>query len=179
MNLSEVFQTMENKTDKGTIHDYIDGYYSNEFTPKKDNNLNLLEIGVNRGYSIELWREFFNQILIVGLDNIKEYNEQHTNVLYRITDAYTESELEFYEDGIFDYIIDDGPHSVQTQLFSINHYYNKLKQFGKLIIEDIQTDNDLRTLISRCKELNYEHKVFDLRLNKGRYDDIILEITKK
>jgi hypothetical protein len=179
MNLSEVFLSMENKTDKGTIHDYIDGYYSNEFTPKKDYNLNILEIGVNRGYSVELWRAFFSQILIVGLDNIKEYDEQYPNVLYRITDAYTESELEFYEDGIFDYIIDDGPHTVESQLFSINHYYNKLKPVGKLIIEDIQTDNDLRTLVSRCKELNYEHKVFDLRLNKGRYDDIILEITKK
>jgi hypothetical protein len=179
MNLSEVFLSMENKTDKGTIHDYIDGYYSNEFTPKKDYNLNILEIGVNYGYSIELWREFFSQILIVGLDNIKEYNEQHANVLYRVTDAYTETELDFYEDGIFDYIIDDGPHTLATQLFSINHYYSKLKPVGKLIIEDIQTDNDLRALVNRCKELNYEHKVFDLRLNKGRYDDIILEITKK
>jgi hypothetical protein len=179
MNLSEVFLSMENKTDKGTIHDYIDGYYTNEFTPKKDYNLNILEIGVNRGYSVELWRAFFSQILIVGLDNIKEYDEQYPNVLYRITDAYTESELEFYEDGIFDYIIDDGPHTVESQLFSINHYYNKLKSVGKLIIEDIQTDNDLRALVNRCKELNYEYKVFDLRLNKGRYDDIILEITKK
>jgi len=179
MNLSEVFQTMENKTDKGTIHDYIDGYYNNEFTPKKDDNLNLLEIGVNRGYSVELWRAFFSHILIVGLDNIKEYSGEYTNVLYRVTDAYTNDELEFYEDGIFDYIIDDGPHKVETQLFSINNYYDKLKLSGKLIIEDIQTDNDLRTLVNRCKELNYEHKVFDLRQNKGRYDDIILEITKK
>ena len=31
-------------TDKSTVHDYIEGYYSDEFSPKKDDNLKILEL---------------------------------------------------------------------------------------------------------------------------------------
>lgn len=35
MKFTQFYEKLEPKSDKGTLHNYIDGYYSTEFTPKK------------------------------------------------------------------------------------------------------------------------------------------------
>ena len=45
-------------SDKGTHHSYIDVYES-LFLKYKDKKINLLEIGVNRGYSLYTWKNYF------------------------------------------------------------------------------------------------------------------------
>jgi hypothetical protein len=184
MKLSEFYNQLSPKSDKGTEHDYINGYYCAEFTPRKNESIRIMEIGVLNGESINLWNKYFeNAMEIAGVDiNItnqaKGLIEQNDKVILENENAYSMFYVHTLFDNNFDYIIDDGPHTLQSQNQFIELYYAKIKKGGKLIIEDIQSKSDLESIEQRLKELKYKYKVFDLTANKGRYDDIIIEITK-
>ena len=47
INLSEFYKSTGEASDKGTTHQYIYSFYSNEFTPKRNDELTIVEIGVN------------------------------------------------------------------------------------------------------------------------------------
>lgn len=184
MRLSEFYNQLSPKSDKGTEYDYINGYYDAEFTPKKDDHITIMEIGVLNGESINLWSKYFeNAKEIIGVDinitnqAINTVNPTDEVVLER-SDAYSDDYVNFIRNNFFDYIIDDGPHTLWSQIAFIELYYKKAKKGGKLIIEDIQSKSDLDAIEQRLKELKYKYKIFDLTANKGRYDDIIIEITK-
>lgn len=185
MTLSEFYNSLNPKSDKGTEHDYINGYYDAEFTPKKDDHIRIMEIGVLNGESINLWQQYFKRAEILGVDIIisKQALELVKTDMYCsfLADgsAYEQRFVDNYADNDWwDYIIDDGPHTLQSQLSFIELYYPKIKKGGKLIIEDIQSKSDLEAIEQRLKELKYKYKIFDLTVNKGRYDDILIEITK-
>jgi hypothetical protein len=187
MTFSEFYESSDFKSDKGTTHDYINGYYSKEFSSVRTNKLKILEIGVHRGPSMKLLRDWFVNSEITGIDpfgdSLPEGIADEIRKMGDITiiqdDAYTQKILDIFEDNSLDYIIDDGPHTLDSQLYSLNHWYKKIKSGGKLIIEDIQSLTALNTLVIEANDLDYEYTVFDLRENKNRYDDIIIEIIKK
>lgn len=182
MNLSEHYKLNQiiNTCDKGTRHDYILGYYQNEFDGKSD--INLLEIGVYKGASLLLWSNHFGESSkIYGIDSknlVMDSFINKPNIFFTLADAYQESEVIKYTDEYFDYIIDDGPHTVESQIQCIDLWFCKVKKGGKLIIEDIQNEKSLEMIKNHANNFG-DVKVFDLRENKGRYDDIIIEITKK
>jgi len=169
------------KTDKGTIHNYIDGYYSKKFTPLRFKNINILEIGVHDGLSIGLWRAWFTSANIYGLDNgmYEDWKWVNTlpNVQAHLIDAYSQEALNMFRDNFFDIIIDDGPHSLDSQKYSLQNWSKKLKVGGTLIIEDIQTPGSVDNIL-RVTPSNFKSSVYDLRKDKERYDDIILEFVK-
>lgn len=186
MNLKEFYESISQKSDKGTTHDYINAYYNNEFTPKRLDTLSIIEIGIHRGLSLKLWKDWFINSNIFAIDPCKEVSileevvnevNQRENVKIIKDDAYSQHVLNMFEDGSIDYIIDDGPHTLQSQIYSIKYWLKKIKPGGKLIIEDIQSVSDLNKLVLEANETDMKWEVYDMRTNKGRYDDIILEIT--
>ena len=186
MTFTEFYEASEFKSDKGTTHDYINGYYSQEFTSKRNDKLKILEIGVHRGPSMKLLRDWFINSEITGIDpfgdglpeGIADEIRKMGDITIIQDDGYTQRVLDMFEDNTFDYIIDDGPHTLSSQIYSLNHWYKKVKPNGKLIIEDIQSLTNLNSLVIETNDLNYEYNVFDLRESKNRYDDIIIEIIK-
>jgi hypothetical protein len=188
MKLNEFYEKMKSKSDKGTTHDYISAYYNGEFTEKRFENLKILEIGIHTGLSLKLWKDWFINSNIIAIDPCKEVEilkeildevNELKNVNIIVDDAYSQNTLNMFEDESIDYIIDDGPHTLDSQLYSLRNWYKKIKSGGKLIIEDIQSLTILNTLVIETNDLDYEYNVFDFRENKGRYDDIIIEIIKK
>jgi hypothetical protein len=179
--LSEFYRSYPRVSDKGTIHDYIDAYYSNEFSPKKDEPIRLLEIGIYQGASTYLFRDFFTKAEIIAFENNGEHGGVFNieGVTIHWQDGYSDASVALYENDYFDYIIDDGPHTLQSQILSVKKWGNKIKPDGKLIIEDIQSQSDLAAIIKAAGEERFKAKVFDMRDNKRRYDDIIIEITKQ
>jgi hypothetical protein len=64
---------------------------------------------------------------------------------------------------------------MESQIYSVNNWISKVKQNGKLIIEDIQNEK----CINELNKVNTNpYKLIDLRKDKDRYDDFIYEITK-
>ena len=142
--LLEHYLESKNQSDKGKQHNYIQVYYSDEFTPKREDKINILEIGIRFGQSIKLWREWFKKGNIYGID--VEYTESAQNTLKEldvniiIDNAYDEECVKSLSipNNFFDYIIDDGPHTLESQLACVDLYLPKLKKGGKIIIEDIE-----------------------------------------
>lgn len=188
MNLQEHYNCMLCKSDKGTTHDYIASYYNAKFTALKDASLSLLEIGVQEGYSMDLWRAWFTHAQLYAMELDEQYRERtvdrinntFANAEAFMCDGFHTDALSLFADSSLDYIIEDGPHTLVTQIFAAQHWTKKLKPAGVLIIEDVQSDADCNEIIKSI-ENNKElcAQVFDFRIKKDRYDDVIVEITKQ
>jgi hypothetical protein len=173
-------------TDKNTTHSYLD-LYQKLLVNKKHTAKNILEIGVHSGGSIKLWRDFFDNAIIHGLDNdLTKATTQITNdpriILYGPPNAYDESFFKSYflnKNIKFDMLLDDGPHTLDSMKSFIKLYSQVMTDDGILIIEDIQEWNWIEILKNIVpNELKKYINVYDLRKNKGRYDDIVLTIDK-
>lgn len=172
-------------TDKGTYHCFIQEYYNQKFTPLKNTPICLLELGVEYGYSIDLWRSWFTDLTLVGIDPYQP------NTIKRINsfpgskgieaDGYTEETVNMFSDNTFDFIIEDGPHTLPTQIFAAKHWVNKLKPGGFLIIEDVQhPDTDVKSIVDEIKHIkNVQVLLYNFGLKTGRRDDVIIEIQKQ
>ena len=168
------------QSDKGTHHSYIDMYYEQTMSNYKDQDITLLEIGVNAGRSLELWAKYFNNhSTIIGVDRkIKvPYQPTKKNMRYVIGDATKEETVKNF--GSIDIIIDDGSHRLNDQLKSFDLLHPKLKASGVYVIEDIR---DIDDSAKRFMDLESSHgvhvKIFDFRNIKNINDDVIVEIRK-
>jgi hypothetical protein len=103
-------------------------------------------------------------------------------VLYTSTDAYN---VNFFIDKFlnknikFDFMLDDGPHTLDSMKQFIRLYSNLMTDDGILIIEDIQSWDWLDILYNHVPEhLKQFIQIYDLRKIKNRYDDIVFTIDK-
>jgi glutaredoxin-related protein len=79
----------------------------------------------------------------------------------------------------FDFMLDDGPHTLESMKQFIRLYSQLMTDDGILIIEDVQSSDWINVLINEVPEnLKQFIKVYDLRENKNRYDDIVFTIDK-
>lgn len=182
--------TYNGGTDKNTYHSYIEFFYEKCFEKYKEKNISLLEIGIQGGSSLKLWKEYFvNSKRIVGIDisedSLAERNKNIEGVEYFFGDAYSEEIANQFSN--FDIIIDDGPHTLESQIQFILKYFPKLNSGGMLIIEDVEDINYtldfMKTFHKVCENdksgSSYIIKTIDLRNKKGRYDDILFVVAKK
>src|SRR5687767_3366107 len=128
-------------TDKAQHSHYLRNY-EDFFRPLLDKPVRLLELGIYKGGSLLLWRDYFPQGVIVGLDlnpvtlddptgRIRVYQgmQQDTALLDRIAQ-------ETAPEG-FDVIIDDCSHIGELTRLSFWHLFdNHLKPGGLFVIED-------------------------------------------
>lgn len=157
--------------DKGTVHNYIP-YYEELLRPYKYLHLNILEIGVYRGESIKMWKEYFPNSNIYGID-IDLSNVENTDNLFICDINDKERFNELFKGIKFDIIIDDGSHILEDQITALNNLYNDyLNENGLFIIEDIQ--NPENHIFAIEKAFEKPHYIFDIREDKGRYDDVLL-----
>ncbi len=101
-------------------------------------------------------------------------------VLYTSTDAYNTDVFttQFLNKNVkCDIVLDDGPHTLESMKTFIKLYSQLLTDDGILIIEDIQSWDWIDILKSEVPDhMKQFVKVYDLRPNKNRYDDIIFTI---
>lgn len=180
------------RTDKNTTHSYLP-LYEKLLEYKKDTAQCVLEIGIGdtdmNGGSIKLWHDYFQNAIIHAVDIRKpelvwpELYNQKRIIVHAGTDAYQEDfvRTEFVDKNIqFDFILDDGPHTLESMKQYIKLYLPLIKEDGIMIIEDIQSWDWIEIL---GKEIPAEYipytKAYDLRSIKNRHDDIVLSIQKK
>lgn len=161
-------------TDKGKEHSYLD-VYTELFTPFKDKKINLIEIGIYLGGSIRLFEEWFTQANIIGYDITLDYMLVHPAKSKIIIKNCLDFKLDEFKDNPPSIIIDDASHKVEDQLKMVEICYPQLQNGGMLIIEDIQ---DVEHNKAKFDSLGIPFKLYDLRLQKQRYDDILIVYTK-
>jgi cephalosporin hydroxylase len=176
------------RTDKNTVHSYLP-LYQQLLISKKETAKNVLEIGISHGGgSIKLWRDFFTNATVYGLDilNINDVWDNLKNkeniILHTSIDAYN---IDFFNTNFLnknircDFMLDDGPHSLESMKQFIQLYSQIMTHDGILIIEDVQDWEWIHQLANAVpNNLKQFIKVYDLRGNKNRYDDIVFTIDK-
>lgn len=126
-------------TDKGSIstHNYLD-YYDYLFGLLREEPIVLVEIGVQFGYSIKMWLEYFTQAKIHGIDIVADYSCSNPRVRLWTGD---QRDVNFWnrfksEVPYADIIIDDGCHNADAQKITFESLWPLLKSGGTYIIED-------------------------------------------
>ena len=180
------------KTDKNTCHSYLD-LYQQLLCSKKNTAKNILEVGIGdfqdkNGGSIKLWYDYFTNANIYGIDIlgpervIDEIKNNNRIKLYTHSNGYDEDFFNktFLDRDIkFDMMLDDGPHTLESMKQFIKLYSRIIAEDGILIIEDVQAIEWIDELKSVVPEnLKKYIQSYDLRANKGRYDDIVFVINK-
>lgn len=175
------------RTDKNTGHSYLD-LYQRLLEHKKDTAKNILEIGIGGGGSIQLWNDFFLNANIYSIDCtpmnwvFEKLLPLERITLYTGVDAYNEIIFNSYFKSkklLFDMILDDGAHTLETMIKFIELYSHILTEDGILMIEDIPDPNWVSSLIRATPDhLKKFIEVYDLRHIKNREDDIVFVIKK-
>jgi hypothetical protein len=190
MSLKELVNNL--LTDKDTTHSYID-LYQQLLLSKKETAKNILEIGIGdfgpkNGGSILLWKNFFTNAIIYGIDILPNdrvmdqlFNDNRI-ILFTSTDGYNNDFFtnNFLNKNIkFDFMLDDGPHTLESMQQFIKLYSQIMTDNGILIIEDVQSMDWIDVLKNEVpNHLKEFIKIYDLRHIKNRYDDIVFTIDK-
>lgn len=130
-------------TDKASSeHDYL-RHYDDYFWLHRYDKLTLLEMGVWKGASLRMWREYFPNATIVGIDNVNRgvvipgvdihrCSQENETGLYNLQGLY---------DG-FDIIVDDASHISWKTINAFQALWPALTPGGIYVIEDLQTSYD-------------------------------------
>jgi len=117
--------------------------YDKYFSKFKNKEVKILEIGVYKGGSLEMWKKYFGpSAKIVGIDNdpsCKQYEQENVDVLIgnQHDPFFLRSVVDKYKG--FDIIIDDGSQQSADQIFSFEFMFDYLNNDGVYLIEDTHT----------------------------------------
>lgn len=131
-------------TDKAShIHGYCDKY-ERYLGLDRQAELTVLEIGVYRGQSLAMWRDYLERSKIVGID-IDPACRQYANPLGRVhVEIGSQDDPEFLaqvvaEHGPFDMVLDDGSHLQAHVIASFKSLWSAVKPGGLYVVEDTVT----------------------------------------
>ena len=138
-------------TDKDFTHNYYNAVYENYFSPIRETTKLVCEIGIGGfseplgwmpGNDLKVFRDYFSNANILGLDIVKHENIADLN---RITlDWIDQSKRDLvieYATKLqnYDLILDDGSHNVYDQQITFAHFFKSLKSNGIYVLEDLHT----------------------------------------
>ena len=114
--------------------------YEKYFSSLKNSKINILEIGVEGGDSLRIWREYFTNANICGIDiDKKDFKIDNTEILQgdQSDKNFLKTLIDKYKN--FDIIIDDGSHQAKHIIASFKFLFPHLNNNGIYVIEDLQT----------------------------------------
>lgn len=130
---------IETGTDKNSnCHNYTP-FYDKAFGDFRSKPINFLEIGVWHGDSTRMWREYFENAMIYGIDidDMSQYNEERIKTF--ICNQGNASELNKLLDVLpkLDIVVSDGGHQSSDDIVSFQTIFPRLKSGGLYCIEDL------------------------------------------
>ncbi len=135
---AEIFFSTEDVTAHKWLH-YLP-IYDDLFAPLVGSNVKFLEIGVSKGGSLRMWRDFLGpEALIYGIDvnpDCAAFDGKSARVRIGSQDdpAFLSSVVD--EMGGLDVVLDDGSHIASHQRASFEVLFPRLSEGGLYVIED-------------------------------------------
>ena len=150
----------------------------------------MLEIGISSGGSLWLWRQFFNSYNITALDIASSWfvtqdfqpeleNDPNITLRWNVNSTAAIAYTGLTEQ--FDYIIDDGDHSPESQAKTFINAWRFLKPGGVYFIEDVQNDDCIpqlaQVITKHCEDAIIE-LYYGQKRQFGRVDDLMIIVRK-
>jgi len=123
--------------------DHYFDVYERYFHKYRGQELNVLEIGVAHGGSIQLWKKYFGpKLKLYAIDvnpECKKFEEENVTIFIG-----SQSDKKFLQEVLsqipkMDIIIDDGGHTMIQQIVSFEALYLQLVEGGLYLVEDTHT----------------------------------------
>jgi hypothetical protein len=128
------------KTDKAHYHNFT-LIYEQKLKHLKNNKISFLEIGIEDGYSLLMWNEYFKNAKLYGADILDKSFIDNDKIKTFIINQENENDLILLPKNL-DIILDDGGHTMLQQQKTLNILFNDhLKSGGYYILEDLHTSN--------------------------------------
>ena len=126
-------------SDKGaTAHRYVD-LYERHLGERRHLVHKVLEIGVYRGASLQMWQDFFPRAEIYGVD-ISDVSVSGSRIHTIRGDQSDPALLEAVRAvGPFDLVIDDGSHRAGDLITTFDGLFDSVRPGGFYVVEDMQT----------------------------------------
>lgn len=168
---------------EGRIHNYAD-FYEMVFGGMRRQIKSVLECGILRGESMRLWREYFPNAVITGvdIDDAILFDEERIET-YQVDQTSPASIKRFLgqvKGRKFDIIIDDGLHTAEAGIVFFDNTIGNLADDGIYIIEDVKLP-DMRAIAKYLEryEPNYDVRLVNLdRPGKSISDNSLVMVTK-
>lgn len=121
---------------------YLD-VYDRHFQKYRGKNVNILEIGVSHGGSLQMWKNYFgDKAKIFGVDInpvCRDFEEKNITIFIG-----SQSDRNFLREikkkmPPIDILIDDGGHTMNQQIVTFEELFNIVKDGGVYVCEDLHT----------------------------------------
>jgi predicted O-methyltransferase YrrM len=121
-------------------------FYHSLFQGKRNDPLDIAELGILNGSSLLMWQEYFSNAKIYGFENnlflIDQFQRNHNNDRISLSEIDVTNKNSISDNfqkmnQTYDIIIEDTTHQFEDQIRVIENVYDFLKPGGVLIIEDI------------------------------------------
>jgi hypothetical protein len=129
-------------TDKGNSSHHYTETYEYFFYPIKYSGKKIFEIGIEQGASLKMWRDYFPNAVIYGIDILDTSKLNSDTIKTFVADQGNRKNLQNFINtfgGEFDIILDDGGHTMELQQISFGYLFKYVKPGGYYIIEDVHT----------------------------------------
>ncbi|KAA0968277.1 class I SAM-dependent methyltransferase [Aureimonas fodinaquatilis] len=133
------------KTDERALHkfEHYMPIYDNLMLPWKNQPTTFLEIGVFKGGSMRMWRDYFapgSKVSFLDIDPACKALELPDTQVFIGDQADTALLAQIaLERGPFDIVVDDGGHQSHQQTGSFQALWRQIKNGGLYIVEDVHT----------------------------------------
>ena len=137
LDIYKFFKESELHTSKSNTYFNI---YNELFEKYRNQKITFVEVGVKWGGSLLMWKKFFGKnARIIGIDlypetkKLEKYGleifigDQSSDVFWRNF---------FLEVGKIDILLDDGGHTNENQILTLNNIINNVNDNGLIVIED-------------------------------------------
>ena len=151
--LKEIAETYQ--TDKNFFHNYYHRAYDEALLPLKETATKVCEIGICgqnpavnwvNGNSLRIWRDYFTNANILGLDIDPFDNVLGDRVTIDFIDQSSREQVIEYSTKLSDYdlIVDDGSHKMYDQQITFAYFFKSLRSGGIFILEDLHTSYEVK-----------------------------------
>ena len=137
------FQSFINSPYRSIKHKSYFSVYDQLLEEYIGRNITFVEIGVLDGGSLFMWRDFFGeQARIIGIEinSSAKIWRDHGFEIYIGSQSDPKFWKDFYQEiGSVDVVLDDGGHTFQQQIITVESSMGHINPGGKIIVEDTYT----------------------------------------
>jgi hypothetical protein len=129
-------------SDKGSKWHLYSEVYELFLQPIKYEVRKVLEIGVWKGASVKMWRDYFPHAIVHGIDILDTSPLNSDTIKTHIANQANRTQLQAVvaaSGGDFDIIVDDGGHTMIQQQVSFGFLFKHVRPGGYYVIEDVNT----------------------------------------